>query len=130
MGRDAGMASYAKTWGIGSSAPSAVRAIEQPLERLVSGYIGQLPFLWVEVPGPSSPTNDRKRIEAGTIALLANQEARVLRPAPKDWLGHFAAHQAVRASGLWNVDHVSDTYDRSFLVLLARYVKKMSPRQP
>jgi hypothetical protein len=102
-----------------------VRAGEQPLERLVSEYIGHLPFLWIDVPGPADPTNDRKRIESGIIALLSNHNRSSLRGPSTDWLGHFSVHPAVRGSELWNVDHVDENHDPTFLGLLARYVRRM-----
>jgi hypothetical protein len=42
-------------------------------------------------------------------ALLAHS------PSGAGWLGHHSTSSAVRASGLWNVNHVNETYDRGFL---------------
>ena len=40
---------FTRTWGAGSSAAKSVRLAEAPLERDVSTYIGQMPFLWMDV---------------------------------------------------------------------------------
>jgi hypothetical protein len=42
------------TWGVLNSAPREVRLAETILEREVSTYIGQMPFLWVGVPDAPS----------------------------------------------------------------------------
>ena len=45
---------------------------EADLERRVSAYIGQMPFLWLNVPDAPSPQSARGRIERNAIALLSN----------------------------------------------------------
>ena len=80
-------------WGVGSSAPRAVRQQEHPLERAVNQHIRRMPFLWVGIddePGPDSP---RGYIERNAIALLSNNN---LPDTPTDsasavWLGRWAA---------------------------------------
>lgn len=43
------------TWGQGSSAGIDVRIRERALEKHVSSYIGQMPFLWLAVTDESGP---------------------------------------------------------------------------
>src|SRR6202023_1743138 len=59
------------SWGVGSTANRAIRAHEQDLEREVSQYIGDMPFLWLDVNDPPGPLSDRGTVEAGAIALLS-----------------------------------------------------------
>ncbi len=61
-------------WEQGQNAPPAVKASEYALERDVSQYIGQMPFLWVDVPDEAGPHSDRGLIEVGAVALLSNYE--------------------------------------------------------
>jgi len=51
--------------------------------------------------------------------------AQIDRPSANR-LGHHAVRAEIRRSGLWNVDHVDDHYDPSFLQTLARLVDRMS----
>jgi hypothetical protein len=118
-----------RTWGHGASAPAPIRAGELPLETRVSQVIGQMPFLWLSVAGPAGPTNDRKLIEAGAIALLSNLDRSPLDPPSPGWLGRDAAHAAVRGSGLWNVSHVEEQPRIGFLDLLERYVQGTPERE-
>lgn len=95
-------------WGVGSSAPSPVCQAEQPVERLVSQYFDNMPFVWLPVPD----RQDRIDIEAYCIALLSNynQTPGIDRPS-RNWLGSHSPRRFVRDSGLWNnncvVDHQS-----------------------
>jgi hypothetical protein len=113
------------SWGKGATAPAAIRADEHPLEHAVSAHIGAMPILWVAVDDAPGPDSDRGVIEAGTIALLSNYERPPIDPPSAGWLGHDAASERVRSSGLWNVSHVRDqTYDR-VLDVLAEHVTRM-----
>lgn len=114
-----------RTWGKGASADRRVVEAEYPLERDVSSFIGNMPFLWVEVSDPPGPESHRKLIEANAVALLSNRARVSLDPPSPGWLGRHAERPAVRESGLWNVNHVDGAYDPAFLDVLVRYVRQM-----
>ncbi len=111
-----------ETWGVNSSAPTTVRRVEYPLEQAVSAYVGALPFVWLAVEDPPSAASERGVIEAGSIALLSNYERPALDPASEHWLGHHADRDAIRRSGLWNVNHVKDHHAPQFLDVLERCI--------
>jgi hypothetical protein len=113
------------TWGHGSFVPKPVREKERRLEELVSRTIGQMPFLWLEVPDPPGPDSLRGYIERNAIALLSNYNRPVLDPPSSSWLGAHCNREKVRASGLWNQNHVDESYDPAFLDELERLVRKM-----
>ena len=71
VGADPGTA--ARKLGIGSR--SAVKEDEVDLERRVSAYIGEMPFLWLNVPDAPSAASARGRIERNAIALLSHARA-------------------------------------------------------
>jgi hypothetical protein len=108
------------TWGVGSSAPPAVResptaqAAEAAWERKVSGYIGAMTVLWVDVPDEPGPNSMRALIERNAIALLSNRLAPI-ESASAGWLGHHSPRDQIRRSNLWNLNHVDQTYDPRFL---------------
>lgn len=105
--RDGGPEDVAATWGKGSSAPEPVRRTEHPHEQLVSEVIGAMPVLWLPVEDLPGPASDRALIEAGTISLLSQQSNPDADPPSDGWLGHCSDRESIRASGLWNVQHVS-----------------------
>ena len=111
------------TWGLGSSAPPALRdshatqELELACERKVSKYIGSMTVLWVDVPDEPGPSSTRAIIERNAIALLSNYLTPI-EPASSDWLGHHSPREGIRKSNLWNLDYVNQTYDPSFLDLL------------
>jgi hypothetical protein len=109
------------TWGQGQNALPGTRAKEKKLEQEVSEYLGRMPFLWLNVPDSAGPDSDRAYIERNSIGLLSNG-CNPLDAPSGDWLGRFSPNEAVRASGLWNVDHVQHKYDRRFLKVLETYV--------
>ena len=113
------------TWGQGSSAPRPIREKEKPLEKLVSRTIGQMPFLWLDVPDRPGPESLRGYIERNAIALLSNYNRPVLDPPSSSWLGAHCNREKVRDSGLWNQDHVDESYDPAFLDELERLVLNM-----
>lgn len=94
---------------------AAQRLAEIELERAVSAYLRRLPLLWLAVPDPAS----RVEVEAGLISLLSGDAAG--EPSP-GWLGRRADAAAIRASGLWNVEHVGRPVDAGMLDRLARCV--------
>jgi hypothetical protein len=114
-----------KSWGEGDSGNRAVRELESQLEKDVSTVIGAMPFLWVAVNDKSDKQSDRKIIERNSIGLLSNYNQRAIDPPSNKWLGHYAADAAICKSGLWNVHHVDEGYDPSFLSVLERYIRQL-----
>ena len=114
------------SWGIGSTADRATRDAEHPLEHAVSSYIGDLPFLWVDVGDTPGPASDRGTIERNAIGLLSESGQARNVDSSRAWLGALADRDAIRDSGLWNVNHVYDGYDRSFLDVLSGCIASMS----
>lgn len=116
-----------KSWGKGSSAVKSVQEPEGPLEQAVSQHIRSMSFLPLNVDDPPGPESRRGYIERNAIALLSNyncQEEPIDPPSP-DWLGHWAASERIRRSGLWNANHVSKDYDPGFLDVLQEHVGNM-----
>lgn len=100
--------SVRETWGVGSTAKGAIKESEYPLERAVSAHIGAMPFLWLDIDDEHSPASNRGLVERGAIALLSNYQRAVIDAPSPHWLGHHASREAIRESGLWNVNHVQD----------------------
>ena len=92
--------------------------------RCISGYIGQMPFLWVNVDADNGHQL-RTRIERNAIALLSNSDKESLDPPSRYWRGHFCNRERVRNSGLWNQNHVDERYDPEFLDTLERLIHEM-----
>ena len=116
----------APTWGLGGSASAGFRDREWRLERQVSLTIREMPVIWASVPGEASREADRKAIERGAVGLLA--KAKRLGDAPSaKWLGNSSPYPAVRRSGLWNVHHVGEEPDLSFLDVLRHHVLREGP---
>lgn len=109
------------TWGKGQSASAEIRSFEQKLERAVSEYIGQMPVIWVEVPDAASADSDRAFLERNFIALLAGRTGPLDLPSG-NWLGHWSSREAVSYSGLWNVNHVYESFDPLSLDIFEEYV--------
>ena len=111
-------------WGRGSSASKAVRQAEYPIECTVSQHIRNMPFLWLAVEDAPGSENKRGYIERNAIALLSNYlpQGEPIDPPGASWLGHHAASANVRLSGLWNSNHVAESYAPSFLGILQQYV--------
>jgi len=112
----------ARTWHVGSSAKREIREREVPLEKAVSEYIGQMPFLWLAVDDSPGLNSLRGYLERNAIALLSNSGPGGHDPPSPTWLGRWAAADAIRSSGLWNVNHVGDGYDPGFLDALQHLV--------
>ncbi len=114
-----------ESWGVAGSAGEAARRLgvdrnevndaEADLEALVSDYIGQMPFLWLNVDDEPGPNSKRGFIERNTIALLSGYRYPAFDPPSAGWLGHYSNREKVRLSGLWNNRHVDEPYDPSFL---------------
>jgi len=103
------------TWGRGNTASSDIRKTELALEKEVSTVIGNMPFLWVAIDDDAGPDSLRGYVERNAIALLSNFERPALDPPSKGWLGHQSDRGRVRASGLWNQNHVDETCASDFL---------------
>ncbi len=106
---------------------SEVRDEEYILERRVSAYIRDQPFLWIAVDDEPGPESDRAFIERNAIALLSNFKTSPIDPRRGDWIGMYSQSPKIRESGLWNVDHVEESYDPSFLDLLSERVAETGP---
>jgi hypothetical protein len=104
-----------------------IRDEEYLLERWVSTYIRELPFLWVTVDDEPDKHSERAVIERNALGLLSNLERPTLDPRPDWWLGMHSQQQKVRQSGLWNVRDVDVKYDPDFLDLLERRIAETEP---
>ncbi len=112
-------------WGSSKTSHSNIRAEEHELERTVSYYIRNLPFTWLEVDDPPGPNNDRAFIETNSIALVSNYKKTPIDPHLDTWLGNFCTKEEIQQSGLWNKKDVNKVYDKSFLELFEKYLKKI-----
>jgi hypothetical protein len=123
MRRDSALA--IGSWGRGSTMPRAQRIEERPLEEKVSDYLGAMTFIFLPVSDHAGPQSARGSVERNAIALLSNYvEPGPDAPAP-NWLGHHSGRDRVRRSGLWNNNHVDETYDPKFLNLLEDFTRRI-----
>ena len=97
---------------------SELRRLEAPQEVAVSAYIAELPVLCLPVPDPSGPGSARGFIERNSIALLSNWNRSPIDRPSAYWLGRYCKHERVRASGLWNNNHVDEAWDPRLLTEL------------
>jgi hypothetical protein len=97
---------------------------EHSLECEVSKVIGCMPFLWLAIGDDAGPDSLRGYIERNSIALLSNYKKHPLDPASGAWLGHHCDRERVRSAGLWNSNHVEESYDPAFLADLHRLVSE------
>jgi hypothetical protein len=102
------------SWGVGSSAPAEVRQAEREHEQRVSRYVCELYVVTLGIDDDPGPTSLRSFVERNAIALLSTAGRAVDSPSA-GWLGHAAQRAPVRASGLWNVNHVGERVEASFL---------------
>jgi hypothetical protein len=114
-------------WGHGSSAGRDLRLTELDLERRVSDYIRELPFLWVKIDDEPGSDSDRAYVERNVIALASNYCREAIDPRVDGWLGTDSPSEKIRNSGLWNVDHVDEAYDPVFLDRLAGAIEETEP---
>lgn len=115
------------TWGQGSHASRDVRSGESDIECAVSAVIGRMPFLWLPVEDEPGPQSLRGYIERNAIALLSNYARSSFDSQSEGWLGRFCDRERVRASGLWNSNHVEELHDPAFLLVLERLIHQMEP---
>ena len=129
----AGVTALPASWGVGSDAGTAarrlgidregVRAGEADLERRVSRYVGEMPFLWLAVDDEPGLSSERGLIERNAIALLSGFLERAPDPASSGWLGHRSDRERVRRAGLWNNRHVDECHSPAFLDIVERHVE-------
>ena len=117
------------TWGCGSSAPREIRDRETELERRVSGEIGKMPMLWLNIDDRPGPESLRGYVERNAIALLAGGDGTAIDPPSEGWLGRYCPREKVRRSGLWNQRHVDDEYDPGFPPTFERLVSEWIDRE-
>jgi hypothetical protein len=110
-------------WGAGTTAGRERRLSELAMERRVSEYIRNLPFLWVAVDDEPGPDSDRAVLEQNAIALVSNFETQSVDSRAEDWLGRHCPSPKIRESGLWNVNHVDEQYDPAFLSRFEEHVE-------
>ena len=121
------------SWGKGNDPGKAARQLglasrvevkdaEADLERRVSAYIGQMPFLWLAVPDAPGPQSARGRIERHAIALLSHARTAAADRPSTNWLGVHSDRSRVCRSGLWNNNHVDEDGDATFLSEMAELV--------
>ena len=110
------------TWGEGSSAPRSVRNAEHDLERKVSERIGAMPFLWLPMNDAPGPESMRGYVERNSIALLSNYDKPTLDESSEHWLGRDCPSERLSGSGLWNSNHVDESYGPEYLTRLDEMV--------
>jgi hypothetical protein len=113
------------TWGQGNSADKITRELELLLERTVSETIGNMPFLWLKIEDEANPQSIRGFIERNSIALLSNYSALPCDAPSQNWLGNRCDRERVRKSGLWNSNHVDESYDPTFLDTFERLIDQL-----
>ncbi len=107
-----------ESWSLDVPADPTRKSFELPLEVQVSVVIGAMPFLWLPIDDDSGPHSLRGLIERNAIALLSNFGKPPIDPALANWLGAHCGHPKVVRSGLWNQNHVDESYDPAFLDVL------------
>jgi len=122
------------SWGVGADPGAAARRLgvdrahiksaEDDLETQVSRYIGDMPFLWLDVGDEPGPASQRGLIERNAIGLLSGYGERAPDRPSTGWLGHCSDRERVRRSGLWNNNHVDEDYDSSFLDVFAKRIDR------
>ena len=105
---------------------SGQRDAEREAEVEVSRVIRAMPFLWLNVPTLPNSGSDRGFLERNLIALLSTLTGSAEAASPL-WLGHHAVGAKVRASSLWNVNHIDETFDPRVLDVLDSYVLATTP---
>ena len=112
-------------WGIDRSASSSIRDKEYSLELKVSESIGSMPFLWLKAEDKSDPNSIRKFIERNSVALLSNYDRQPIDLPSEKWIGKYCSNDRICRSGLWNVDHIDESYKPGFLDAMEQLVDTM-----
>ena len=123
-----------RSWGVKGHAAAAaadlgldraaVKRSEASLEAEVSEHIRRMPFLFVTVDDEPGPQSARGLIERNAIALLSNFDRPAIDPPSTKWLGRYSDRPLVRESGLWNNNHVNETWDSAFLGVLSNFIDR------
>ena len=116
-----GLRSEFAHWGIKGCATKEIRQSELALEKRVSRFIRKHPFLVIKVDPISDGPEHRDYLERNLIALLSE----VRKDQKSDWLGMYSTRPDVRASRLWNNNHVNEEYDLVFLDVFENYVREI-----
>ncbi|MBN7764113.1 hypothetical protein JYP52_23575, partial [Nitratireductor aquibiodomus] len=56
--------------------------------------------------------------------VISNWSKDPIDAPSSSWLGHFSCRERVRRSGLWNNNHVDESYTPGFLDVLERHVRR------
>lgn len=115
-------------WWEAGKGVEGLRDGEYPIEKAVSGHIGAMPFLWIDVPDDPGPMSERGVIESNAIALLSDVGKDRIDPPSPAWLGYKASRFVIGESGLWNVNHVGQDYDPTFLGVLSEHSRMSGGR--
>lgn len=102
---------------------ASIKQAERAMERAVSLRLATTSVAWLDVGDLPGPESLRGWIERNAIALLSNDGKAAIDPASPKWLGHHSSRPRVRASGLWNQNHVDEPYNPAFLDDLQRLVE-------
>ena len=126
-----------RSWGMKGHATAAavelaldratVKSSEAGLETEVSKHIGRMPCLFVTVDDEPGPQSVRALIERSAIALLSNFDRSAIDPPSAKWLGRYSDRPLVRESGLWNNNHVNESWDSAFLGVLSHFIDRTQP---
>jgi hypothetical protein len=111
------------SWAVSRSASRDVRQQETDMEKQVSAVIGAMRVRWVNVPDTPGSPNYRPFIERNAIALLSNN-LNPLDPPSATWLGRYSHDARITRSGLWNLNHVAEPSDHSFLDVMEAAVAR------
>lgn len=117
-----------KVWEGDRHGSATTRLLEEPLEKAVSDYIRAMPFLWLDIDDEPGPSSLRGFVERNSIALLSNFNFRIeqIDPPSENWLGNWSQREVIRKSGLWNVNHIAEHYDRGLLEILRKLVRGLT----
>lgn len=90
-----------------------------------------MPFIWVEADDEAGTKSIRAVLERSSIGLLSRigEYGKSADPASKRWLGHYADHDSVRSSAMWNVRETTGGHERNFLDLLEKCASRTKPLQ-
>jgi len=81
----------------------------------------------VDVNDEPGPGSERAYLERNAIALVSNYGKSSTDPRSNRWLGNASPSKKIRESGLWNVNHVDESYDPAFLDQLAGAIEETEP---
>ncbi|GAA4074913.1 hypothetical protein GCM10022389_20680 [Flavobacterium cheonanense] len=102
-------------WGIRNEKSNKIILIqEKKLEKEVSDYILNMPFIVLKVEGDSSKDNLRAYIESNSIKLLSNYCKTPVDPPSENWLGLYCDNNKVIKSGLWNRKEIEENSEIDF----------------